>query len=189
MATAARTTDGDLPSGLTVDEFMGWVADRHGRFELHDGTVVAMAPERIVHASVKGKVYRALGDAIERAKLACTVLPDGVGVKVSERKWYQPDALVYCGPPAPAADIFIANPVIVVEVTSPSTAQIDEVHKLIGYFSLPSVQHYVIVNPDGLPVVHHQRQADGTILTRLVNGGEMHLDPPGLLLDAAAFFA
>ena len=39
--------------------------------------------------------------------------------------------------------------------------------KLDGYFSLPSVHHYLIVDPEGPPVVHHSRQPDGTILNRL----------------------
>ena len=52
-----------------------------------------------------------------------------------------------------------------VEVASPSTRKIDASLKLTGYFSLPSVQHYLIVDPDGPPVIHHRRQGDGTILT------------------------
>lgn len=189
MVAPVRKAADDLPSGLTVADFLTWMDGRHGRFELHDGQVVAMAPERIVHASVKGKVYRALGDAIERARLDCSVLPDGVGVKVSDRKWYQPDAMVYCGPEAPPDDVFISNPVIVVEVGSPSTNYIDEFEKLIGYFSLASVQHYLRVNPLGLPLVHHQRQADDTILTRIVPTGSIRLDPPGLELDVERCFA
>ena len=189
MAVSARKDDGVLPSGLTVAEFLAWVDDRPGRFELHDGQVVAMSPERIVHAQVKYAVTRALSDAVAQASKNCHALPDGVGVKVSERKWYQPDALVYCGPPALPDDIFIAAPVIVVEVTSPSTAQIDELDKLIGYFSLPSVQHYLLINPHGLPLVHHQRQADGNILTKIVAGGSIRLDPPGLELDVERCFA
>lgn len=189
MVATAKKSDGDLPANVSVDEFLVWVADKPGRFELHDGTIVSMAPERVGHASVKGKVFRALGDAIERAKLTCSALPDGVGVKVSERKWYQPDALVYCGPPAPPDDIFVPAPVIVVEVGSPSTAHIDELDKLIGYFSIPSVQHYLLFNPHGPPLVHHQRQNDGSILTRIVSSGPIHLDPPGLELDVERCFA
>lgn len=189
MVASARKIDGELPAGITVDEFLAWGADRQGRHELLDGVVVAMAPERIAHAAVKGRVFRALGDAIAKAGKDCHVLPDGVGVKVSERRWYQPDALVYCGPAAPPADLFVANPIVVVEVASPSTAFIDEFEKLIGYFSLPSVQHYLIVNPNGPPMVHHQRQSDDTILTRIVPGGSIRLDPPGLELDVERCFA
>ena len=189
MGNAARTIDGELPKGLTVDEFLAWTKERPGRFELHDGQVVAMSPERVIHATIKGNVYRKLADAIAKAKLECRALPDGVGVKISDRKWYEPDALVHCGPPAPPDALFVADPIVVVEVGSPSTMWIDETEKLIGYFSLPSVQHYLIINPNGLPLIHHQRQADGSILTRIVAGGGIRLDPPGFDIDVDGIFA
>jgi Uma2 family endonuclease len=62
----------------------------------------------------------------------------------------------------------VPNPVVVVEVASPSTRKIDASLKLKGYFSLPSVHHFLIVDPEGPPVIHHRRQADGTILMSLV---------------------
>jgi len=189
MATVAIGKDDKLPTGLNVEQFLEWAKGRRGRFELHDGAVVAMAPERVGNVAVKGNVYRALGDAIARAKVQCSALPDGAAVHVSEKKWYEPDALVYCGPQAPADSLHIADPVIVVEVSSPSTAHVDEGQKLIGYFSIASVHHYLIVDPEGLPVVHHQLQSDGTILTRIVASGTIRLDPPGIEVDVARFFS
>jgi hypothetical protein len=50
---------------------------------------------------------------------------------------------------------------------------------LKGYFSLPSVRHYLIVDPDGPALIHHERQTNGTILTRIVKDGKLRLDPPG----------
>ncbi len=79
--------------------------------------------------------------------------------------------------------------VIVVEVLSPSTRRIDASAKLTGYFRLPSVHHYLIVDPGKPPVIHHQRQGDGTILTRLVGEGAIRLDPPGLSIDVAPLFS
>lgn len=189
MGDAARTIDAELPKGLSVDEFLAWAKERPGRYELHGGQVVAMAPERVIHATVKGTVYRALGDGIARAKLDCRALPDGVALRVNDRKCYEPDALVYCGAPPPPDALFVPDPVIVVEVGSPTTMWIDESEKLIGYFSLPSVQHDLIVAPTGLPLVHHQRQDDGTILTRIVAGGVIRLDPPGFDLNVDSIFA
>ncbi len=173
---------------MTVDEFLAWSEGQQGRFELHDGQVVAMSPERVGHIDTKGLVYRALGDAIERAGLDCHVLPDGAAVRVSEANCYEPDALVYCGPAASADDLEIANPVIVVEVLSPSTAHIDLKRKLAGYFRVPSVMHYLVIDPSEPPILHYQRQDDGTILTRLMPAGEILLDPPGLVLDTTTFY-
>ena len=188
MATARKLTDDGFPTGVTVDEFLAWCKGRPGRFELHNGAVVAMAPERIGHVRIKSRVQQALQSAIKRAGLECEALADGIAVHVSEMRWYQPDALVYCGATASADEVKIENPSIVVEVLSPSTTHIDEGAKLIGYFSMPSVQHYLIIDPDGLPLVHHQRQSDDTILARIVGTGTLKLDPPGIEIDVADLF-
>ena len=76
-----------------------------------------------------------------------------------------------------------------VEVASPSTRKIDASLKLSGYFSLPSVQHYLIVDPDGPPLVHHRGQGDGTILTRIVHDGVLMLAPPEIEVGVAEIFA
>jgi Uma2 family endonuclease len=83
----------------------------------------------------------------------------------------------------------VPEPVIVVEVASPSTRKIDASLKLTGYFSLPSVHHYLIVDPDGPPIIHHRRQADGTILTTIVHDGVLILAPPGIDVGVADIFA
>lgn len=188
MTTAHNFTDGGLPRGLTVNEFLAWHNKQAGRYELHNGDVVAMAPERLGHVEVKSNVHQALRNAIKRAGLPCFAVADGIAVHVSETKWYQPDALVYCGERADRGVTKIENPMIVVEVASPSTAGIDTQDKLLGYLALPSVHHYLIIEPDGLPLLHHQRQSADTFLTRIVAGGSLRLDPPGIEIDVTELF-
>ncbi|MFY9639907.1 MAG: Uma2 family endonuclease [Rhodomicrobium sp.] len=176
MSEASKAPDA---APMTVDEFLAWAEGQEGRHELFRGRVYAMAPERAGHAKVKLAIHRALFEAIHKAGLPCHVLPDGMTVRIGERTAHEPDALVYCGPELPADALEVPNPVIVVEVLSPSTRRIDAVRKLAGYFSLESVHHYLIVDPETLPVIHHQRQDGGTILTRLLSEGMLRFDPPG----------
>ena len=94
---------------------------------------------------------------------------------------YEPDALVRCGEPLGGDTVEIVDPVIVVEVLSPSTSSTDYGQKLKDYFSLPSVAHYLVVDPEGRRVVHYTRQDDAdTFLTRILAGGRLALDPPGI---------
>ena len=173
---------------MSVDEFLAWAEGQEGRWELYNGVPYLMAPERAKHGKVKFAVQTALVQGIRRAGLDCHMLPDGATVRVSERTAHEPDALVYCGPEVPGDALEVLNPVIVVEVSSPSTRKIDAGIKLAGYFRVPSLQHYLIVNPDGPPLIHHQRQADDTILTRLVSEGLMRLDPPGIEIAVTEVF-
>ena len=93
---------------------------------------------------------------------------------------YEPDALVYCGEKLPPEALEVPNPIIIVEVLSPSTRRVDVSLKLIGYFRLPSVAYYLIADPAQPSIVHHARQANGDILTRIVTVGTVRLDPPGI---------
>jgi Uma2 family endonuclease len=170
---------------MTVDEYLTWAAGKPGRYELYDGSVYAMSPEGIGHAKVKFAVQAALAAGIKARNLPCHMLPDGLTVRVEARTAFEPDALVYCGKEASSTSLEITNPVIVVEVLSPSTRRVDVSKKLAGYFQLSSVAHYLIVDPTKPLIVHHTRSSDGKIETRIVSDGAIALEPPGLELKLA----
>lgn len=173
---------------MTVDEFLVWAEHQEGRYELFKGVAYLMAPERTRHGEVKFKVQTGLQRSIKERGLPCHMLPDGATVRVSKTTAHEPDALVYCGKELPGDAVEVPAPVIVVEVSSPLTRKIDATLKLAGYFGLPSVHHYLIVNPDGPPVVHHERQTDGKILSSIVQDGVIRLDPPGIEISVAELF-
>ena len=80
------------------------------------------------------------------------------------------------------------DPVIVVEVVSPSSRGIDKGAKLASYFSLPSVRHYLIVDTDKRVVIHHHLVEDGRIEFRILHEGPLTLDPPGLTIEVQGIF-
>ena len=115
---------------MTVDEFLPWAEGREGRWELHDGVPVMMSPERSLHAETKLEALVGLArDPFERLDCHVASHPDGMVVRVDARTTYEPDAFVVCGPRAPPDALEIDNPVIVVEVLSPSTAAVDHGRK------------------------------------------------------------
>jgi len=173
---------------MNVDEFLDWAVGRPGRYELFRGEVWTMSPETVGHAKIKAAVYTALKSAVERAGCACHVLPDGVIVRVDASTAYEPDAQVYCGEELDPTVLAVPSPVIIVEVLSQSTRRVDVSQKLAGYFRLPSVEHYLIVDPTQPVIVHHARGAGETILTRVVTEGRFALDPPGLELALSEIY-
>jgi Uma2 family endonuclease len=190
VSPGARTAYDPPMTGLTkprmtVDEYLAWAEERSGHYELVNGTVYAMAPERAVHAETKLAVHVAFLAGIKKRQLPCHVLPDGMTVRIDDLTAYEPDASVYCGARLPASAIEVTNPIIVVEVLSPSSQQVDLSAKLAGYFRLPSVAHYLIIDPDQPLIIHHARSNADPILTRIVREGAITLDPPGLELALA----
>ena len=85
--------------------------------------------------------------------------------------------------PLPPDAIKLNDPIIVVEVLSPSSLARDAGAKLEDYFRLPSVCHYPIVKTENRTIIHQAHGADGIILTRIVREGPILLDPPGIKLS------
>jgi Uma2 family endonuclease len=166
---------------MSVAEFLIWAeAQDKGRFELIDGQPVAMAPERTEHVAAKLRAANALTAGIQRAGVPCEAFVEGLAVVVDGSTSYLPDALVNCGEPM-APDAMIApNPLIVVEVLSPSTRRIDTTVKLAGYFRVASLAHYLIVDLGQRHVVHYRKLADGTVTVAVIADGDIALDPPAI---------
>jgi Uma2 family endonuclease len=174
---------------MNVDEYLAWAGEQPGRYELYDGSVVAMSPEGAGHAEKKAAVHAALLAGIRTRRLQCHALPDGMTVRIDDTTAYEPDAVVYCGSKLPPAALEVPDPVVVVEVLSPSTRRIDITAKLADYFRVPSVAHYLIVDPERPRIIHHARAEGDTILTRIVSEGSIKLDPPGIELALADVYS
>jgi Uma2 family endonuclease len=170
---------------MTVADYLAWGDSQSERIrsELINGQIVAMAPERADHNKAKGSVYSALRQAVKTAGVPCEVFTDGMTVPIDTHTAYEPDALVHCGSSIPPSQLTAPTPVIVVEVISPTSAHSDTSAKLVGYFKLASVRHYLVINPETRTVTHHMRADDGAIKAVTLTAGSLRLDPPGIALD------
>jgi Uma2 family endonuclease len=192
LSPASREPEGTLMSAalkqMTIDEFLLWAEGEEGRWELHDGVAKRITPERADHLRTKGEAFVAIRFASRRAGCDCEVFGSGAGVQIDQRTVYAPDGAIVCGPKLPDNAILLVNLIVVVEVLSPSTAAIDHGRKLSGYFSLPSVQHYLILDPERRVAIHHKRGGGDAIEMRVLTGGVARLDPPGFEVAVEALF-
>ena len=178
------------PAKLTADAFIAWAAAQpRGRFELSGGEIVAMAPERLAHTRAKYEMMIALRSAIAAKGLGCEAIGDGVSVRIDDATVYEPDALVRCGARAPGDAMAVDDPVVVVEVISPSSRGVDTGAKLADYFRLPTVRHYLVVQTEARVVIHYRRDDAGEIAVRILRDGALTLDPPGVEIGIADIFA
>jgi len=174
---------------MTVDAFIEWAtAQPRGRYELLDGKVYAMSPERVAHNEAKQLTWLAFREALRARGLPCRAYGDGLTVPIDATTSYEPDVLVRCGEPLDPDTVKITDPVIVVEVGSRSTRGLDVGLKLTDYFELASLAHYLLVDTDRRVVTHHHRDAAGHIHTSIHHDGCLHLDPPGIEIEVAACF-
>jgi Uma2 family endonuclease len=85
-------------------------------------------------------------------------------VRVSPHVYYYPDVLVSCEQ-NPENSYFRNEPILIVEVLSPSTQEIDRREKLLFYQQMPSVWEYVVVEQQKMLVEIHRCQSDGRWIT------------------------
>jgi Uma2 family endonuclease len=90
---------------------------------------------------------------------------------------------------SPDDAIAVPDPLIIVEVLSPSSSAADRAWKLREHFRVRRVRHYLIAWDDTQRIAHHRRGDAGEIETRTVMDGEIRLDPPGNTIAIEEIYA
>lgn len=138
--------------------FAAWENRRRGRYELIVGEIRAMAGGSRGHDLVAGNVLTALRLALPGR--ASDVHGSNLKVLSPAGMVTYPDVFVRCGPLDDAATE-CDDPVVVVEVLSPSTRSEDLVRKRWAYQAIPSLTHLVYVDPSRVEIEVATRAADG----------------------------
>jgi Uma2 family endonuclease len=157
---------------LTVEEFLDWDDGTDRRHELVDGRIVAMAPPSEVHATIVSNLTIRIGNQL---RAPCRVLGE-FGARLADRddSFYQFDLAVTCAP-ADAGRRYIADPVLIVEVLSPSTQLHDRGRKLEDYRQLPSVKEILLVASEQRRVQHWRRDGPRWIVEDLIGDADLRL--------------
>ncbi len=107
---------------MTVTEFLVWPADPTGRtWQLIDAEPVAMAPASRTHGAIQSEVAALLRNHLRAAGSPCLVITAPGVVPRVRADWNLrvPDLAVTCSPDDPAERL-LADPVLIVEILSPS---------------------------------------------------------------------
>lgn len=132
------------------------------RREYVDGAIYQMAGASDNHARIVGDILVALSIHLRGSK--CEPFANDIKVRVSSKIYYYPDVLVSCEE-SPKDSHFRNEPILIVEVASPSTERTDRSEKLLYYLQMPSLREYVIVDQHKMNVEIHRRETDGSWTT------------------------
>ena len=147
----------------SADEYLAWESEQSTKFELIDNYIVAMSGASEAHNIVTVNISTLLN--LRFRKKPCKVYAANMRVQVKRQATYTyPDVVVVCGQPrfrADAKPATLQNPMLIFEVLSPSTEDIDRGRKFSQYLQLPSLEGYFLVSQDVPRVESYTRQADG----------------------------
>jgi Uma2 family endonuclease len=141
---------------ISLADFLDWERDQPQRYEFDGTQPIPVTGGTVAHARLVRRIVAALSRRLGRGYEA---FGDDPKVRTAPDRIRYPDALVLAGEPLLDADT--VEPVIVVEVLSPSTALTDLRVKPGEYAAVTSLLAYVILPQDG---------PDGATVPRRSNG-------------------
>jgi Uma2 family endonuclease len=152
MSTSARRVHHTYAEYLALEE------ESSVRHEFLGGEIYAMAGGSPDHAGLAAALIRSLGTGLPPG---CRAFTSDLRVRIAATGLSTyPDVAVVCGRTERAPDdpLAVTNPVLLVEVTSPSTEEYDRGEKLRHYKSLPSLREVLIVSHRSPELTLHRRE-------------------------------
>ncbi|MDP2831755.1 MAG: Uma2 family endonuclease [Pseudomonadota bacterium] len=176
---------------LSEAEYLAFEETAPFRHEYVGGEAYAMSGGTLRHNRVAGNAYISLSLALKGRP--CQVFMNDVKLHVArDSAYYYPDVMATCSEQASAANEsqVVSNPLLVVEVLSPSTEATDRREKLHAYRRLPSLQEYVLVSQDTQQVEIYRCQGDiGWLYITYEPGDVVEFASVGVALPIAELYA
>jgi Uma2 family endonuclease len=170
---------------MTVAEFLTWDNGTGTRYELIDGRPVAMAPVAPSHSVIMANVTHELKS---RLQTPCYVGSEaGVAHPDRDDTFYEADIVISCTPVAPGMAA-IPNPVVVMEVLSPSTIEHDRGRKAYDYRRIPSVQEIVLLASEQRHVEVWRRRGVKWEVEDLIGDAVLELESVGVAVPFASIY-
>jgi Uma2 family endonuclease len=129
---------------MTLNEFLAWEEQQESRWEFDGFAPVAMTGGTSDHSAIQRNLSISVGGRLRGQR--CQLYTADLKIIVAGSIRY-PDAFVVCSP-VPRGTLVVADPVVVFEVLSPSTASTDIGVKNEEYRDTPSIQRYVMLAQD-----------------------------------------
>jgi len=160
VAEAALPYEQQPSRFMTHDEYMRTEEVSEIRQEYLAGEIFALCGVSIRHANISGTLLTRLGEHFRGGP--CRAFHGNVKVALRVDRadvYYYPDIAVTCSPQNPD-EYFLADPRLIVEITSPSTEHIDRREKRLNYPLIPTVEEYVVIAQRSPQVMIHRRAED-----------------------------
>lgn len=161
---------------MSVEEYLALDRDSlDTRYEYIDGYAYMMAGGSLDHSTICINVTSVLRNLLRGGP--CRVYNSDARVRLSEDRYFYPDATVSCDERDRGRGDIILSPRVVVEVLSPGTTSYDRGDKFVYYRDCPTIEEYVLVDT--------QRQAVDVYRRASQNLWTLHLFGPGDRVELA----
>ena len=173
---------------MTAAEFLAWEETQTVKHEFVRGEVFAMAGAGKAHVALTLNAAMALRVHLRGSPCRTYMADTKLRVEAADMYFY-PDVLVTCSATDAADPAIVREPVLLVEVLSPTTAAYDRGDKFATYRQLPTLREYVLIDPQSRRCDVFRLQGDGLwVLHPFEAGQDLRLASVDLDLPAAALW-
>jgi Uma2 family endonuclease len=151
---------------LTEEDYLRLERQALDKSEFHNGQMFAMAGGSINHSLLANSIGALLRGQVQAG---CRVFNSDLRINIASSKIYTyADCSVICGEPQFSTDQQdnVLNPLLIVEVLSPSTEGYDRGKKFELYRTIETFREYLLIHQDRPHVEHYSKQDDGAWLLR-----------------------
>ena len=165
---ADRSHESDGVICMTVEQYLALDDATDAKYEYDDGYVYMLRPPSSAYdeyavldlaggSNAHAALSLRMGSLLDQALTdgPCMAFTSDARIPISERQYYYPDVTVACdeGPGKK-----FTNPIVIIEILSPSTEKRDRDVKFKVYKSLPTVQEYVLIGSEYQAVEVYRRE-------------------------------
>ena len=169
---------------MSLDEFLAWEREQPERHEFDGFVITAMTGASVAHVKITMNLAFALRQGLRGT--GCRPMASDAKVIAGGSVRY-PDIAVTCQPMADRDDV-VPEPVVIIEVLSPTTERLDRGRKKTEYFAIPSLRQYAIVEQDERLVDLYTRSEAGWINEIVTGDAVLKLSSIGVELSLDAIY-
>jgi len=129
---------------MSLDEFLAWERNQPERYEYAGGVITMMTGGWLDHSAIASNLWAALRDQLRGS--TCRAFR-GDSKIIANHSIRYPDLSVTCTQVRGTEDV-VLDPVVIIEVISPSTEREDRGRKKFDYFATPSIRQYALIEQD-----------------------------------------
>jgi Uma2 family endonuclease len=171
---------------MSFDDYVAFEEAAAVRHELIDGALFAMAGGTDVHHLICTNLTVLIGGPLMGK---CQVFQGGMKLRVDHQTnsdGYYPDVMVSCSP-TDRERLFRKEPVLLIEVMSPSTERLDRGEKRLNYLQIPTLLEYILIAQD-IPKVEVMRRSNAWVTQELYPGDTLELDSVALKIPLSSIY-
>jgi len=173
---------------MTLADFLRWEDGTDTRYELIGGFAVAMAPPARAHGLLSVRLG-AMIDAGLRSRRPCVAQSEaGIVPPGRDDTFYVADLAVTCRP-YQRGEQMVAEPILIVEILSPSTERHDRRIKVPAYRTIDTLSEILLIDSESIYAEILRREGNHWI-TELVQGRDavLRLSSVGLQIAMADLY-